>query len=66
MRKIKDLNKLSIEGMEPWRGYLSDKKIRLLDKSWAGTFRNSILPVLPVKTLARIILKIRADQRKTF
>jgi hypothetical protein len=52
MRNIKDLNKLSIEGMEPWRGYLSDKKIRLLDKSWAGTFRNSILPVLPVKTLA--------------
>jgi hypothetical protein len=38
--------------MEPWRGYLSDKKIKLLDKSWSGTFRNSILPVLPVKTLA--------------
>jgi len=53
MRKIKDLNKLTLEGMEPWRGYLSDKKIKLLEKSWAGTFRNSILPVLPVNTLAK-------------
>jgi hypothetical protein len=52
MRKIKDLNKLSIEGMEPWRGYLSDKKIKLLDKSWAGTFRNNILPVMPVNVLS--------------
>jgi hypothetical protein len=53
MRKIKDLNKLTLEGMEPWRGYLSDKKIKLLEKSWAGTFRNSILPALPVNTLAK-------------
>lgn len=52
MRKIKDLNKLTLEGMEPWRGYLSDKKIKLLEKSWAGTFKNTILPVLPVKNLA--------------
>jgi hypothetical protein len=38
--------------MESWRGYLSDNKIKLLDNSWSGTFRNSILFVLKVKALA--------------
>jgi hypothetical protein len=52
MIKIKDLIKLSIEGLEPCRGYLSDKKIKLLEESWAGTFRNNILPVMPVNVLS--------------
>jgi hypothetical protein len=40
--------------METWRGYLSDKKIKLIDKSWAGTFRNNILPFLTVNVLSKI------------
>jgi len=31
--------------MKPWRGYLSDKKIKLLENSWTGNFRNAILPI---------------------
>ncbi len=53
MRKINILNKLTFDGMEPWRGYLSDQKIKLLESSWAGVFRNEILPVLPVNILAK-------------
>lgn len=52
MRKQKNLNKLSIEGMESWQGYLSQEKRALLIKSWAGTFRNHILPNLPIEKLS--------------
>lgn len=53
MRKQKNLNKLSIEGMESWQGYLSKEKRELLIKSWAGTFRNHILPNLPIEKLSQ-------------
>ncbi len=38
--------------METWRGSLSDKKVSLLEKSWAGIFRKYILPKLPAHRLA--------------
>jgi Transposase DDE domain/Transposase domain (DUF772) len=53
MRKQKNLDNLSFEGMEPWQGYLSDAKIELLNKTWAGAFRKHILPNLPVDSLAQ-------------
>ena len=53
MRKQKNLDNLSFDGMEPWRGYLSEVKIELLNKTWAGTFRKLILPTLPVDDLAQ-------------
>lgn len=53
MRKQKNLNKLSIEGMESWQGYLSKEKRELLIKSWAGTFRTHILPSLPIEKLSQ-------------
>jgi len=53
MRKQKNLDNLSFEGMEPWQGYLSDAKIELLNKTWAGAFRQFILPNLPVDNLAK-------------
>jgi Transposase DDE domain/Transposase domain (DUF772) len=53
MRKQKNLDNLSFEGMEPWQGYLSDAKIELLNKTWAGAFRKFILPNLPVDNLAK-------------
>jgi hypothetical protein len=53
MIKQKNLNKLSFEGMESWQGYLSEEKRELLIKSWAGTFRNHILPSLPIEKLSQ-------------
>ncbi len=53
MRKQKDLNILTFEGMEPWQGYLSKAKIKLLNKTWAGSFRKYILPKLPVEELSQ-------------
>lgn len=35
---------------DPW-GYLGPKRRKILDESWAGLFRNDILPILPVDTL---------------
>lgn len=37
---------------DPW-SYLGPKRRKLLDESWAGTFREHILPALPVRELAR-------------
>ncbi len=57
MRKQKDLNSLSFEGMEPWQGYLSEDKIIILNNSWAGVFRKYILPNLPVNKLSKFYSK---------
>jgi len=53
MRKHKNINNLTIEGMEPWQGYHSPKKLAILRKSWAGTFRTHIFPTLPVEKLSQ-------------
>lgn len=37
---------------DPW-SYLGPKRRKLLEESWAGTFREHILPALPVRELAR-------------
>ena len=37
--------------IDPW-GYLGPRRRRLLDTSWAGLFREHILPVLPVRELS--------------
>lgn len=39
--------------MEPWQGYHTPKKLALLWKSWAGTFREHIFPKLPVEKLSK-------------
>jgi hypothetical protein len=36
---------------DPW-SYLGPKRRKLLDESWAGIFREHILPALPVRKLA--------------
>lgn len=51
MKRIKNPSKLYIPGFEPWRGYLTEKKVDLLEKSWAGVFRKYVTPKLPVKKL---------------
>ena len=37
---------------DPWE-YLGEKRRRLLDRSWAGVFRNQLLQHLPVKEVAQ-------------
>ena len=38
--------------IDPW-AYLGPKRKKLLEESWAGTFREHILPALPVHELAQ-------------
>jgi hypothetical protein len=38
--------------MESWRGHLSERKVKKLETSWAGVFRHSITPKLPVEYLS--------------
>lgn len=64
MRKQKDLDILSFEGMEPWQGYFSKEKMELLKNSWAGTFRKYILPNLPVKKLSKHYSKMMGRPTK--
>jgi len=44
-------NPKQMELFDPW-AYLGPKRRKRLDQSWAGFFRNDILPVLPVASMA--------------
>ena len=48
MFKIDDHKQLPL--FDPW-DYLSPKRRHILDLSWAGLFREEILPILPVREL---------------
>lgn len=48
MIRIKDHKQLEI--FDPW-AFLSPKRRRMLDESWAGLFQKEILPVLPVEAI---------------
>lgn len=52
MIKVNNKEQLEVEGLESWRGILSEKKIKLLKKSWAEVFRNYILPSIPIEKVA--------------
>ena len=52
MQKIKARNQLTIAGMPSWQGSLSPRKVKLLEKTWAGTFQRHILPNLPIEKIA--------------
>ena len=53
MIKVKDRNNLYIPGTEPWRNVLNDKKIKMLNDSWAGVVREHILPTFPVREISK-------------
>ncbi len=53
MIKVKDRNNLYIPGTEPWRTVFNDKKIKMLEDSWAGVIREHILPSLPVRNISK-------------
>ena len=57
MIKIKNNEQLEIEGLESWHGILSEKKLKILKKSWAETFRTFILPSIPVDKVAKLYSK---------
>lgn len=52
MKYVRNRNILYFPGMEPWKGQLNRRKIELLENSWAGIFREHIVPRLPVEKLA--------------
>ncbi|MEA3437466.1 MAG: transposase [Thermodesulfobacteriota bacterium] len=53
MVNIKSKEQIYALGCEPWRNMYSDKKLSLLENSWAGVFRRYILPNLPAKEIAK-------------
>ncbi len=53
MIKIKNHDNLYFEGMAPVDNHFHQRKIDLLKKSWAGVFREHVLPKLPVKEIAQ-------------
>ena len=53
MQKIKDRNQLTFDGMPSWKGSLSPRKVKLLEKTWAETFQKHILPKLPIEKLSQ-------------
>jgi len=52
VQKIKDRNQLTIAGIPSWKGSLSPRKVKLLEKTWAGTFQRHILPNLPIEKIS--------------
>lgn len=57
MIKIKNPNKLYLEGMDPWENTLSAKKLSLLKKSWAEVFKEHILSKMPISQVAKYFNK---------
>ena len=53
MIKIKSRDNLYLDGMDPIDDHFHQRKIDLLKISWAGVFREHILPQLPVKEIAK-------------
>jgi len=53
MIKIKSRDNLYFNGMDPVDDHFHQRKIDLLKTSWAGVFREHVLPQLPVKEIAK-------------
>lgn len=53
MKKIKSKDVLDIPGLEEFNLLHSAKKVARLEKSWAGVFRQHILPHLPVQEVSQ-------------
>ncbi len=54
MIKIKNRNQLILPGFETWRNEYSVKKLKLLEESWAGVFREDILPKLDSEEIVKL------------
>ena len=54
MIKIRNQEQLSIPGLETWRTMFSSRKLSILEKSWAGVFREHILSLLPAEQIFKL------------
>ena len=54
MIKIRNKEQLSIPGFETWRTMYSTRKLSVLEASWAGVFREHILPLLPAEKIFKL------------
>ena len=62
MKRQRNLRQLQL--LDPWEGTLGARTHRLLEQSWAGTFREVLLPTLPVELLADLYAKGRGRPGK--
>jgi len=53
MYKIRNKDQLFFSGFEEWQTMYSGRKSKMLQKSWAGVFREHILNLLPVEKVLR-------------
>jgi len=53
VQNIKNRNQLTFDGMPSWKGSLSERKVKRLEKTWAGVFQKHILPNLPIEWLSQ-------------
>ncbi len=57
MINIKDREQLEIPGMETWSSVYSERKLKLLQNSWAGVFRTDVLPLLYSEEITKLYSK---------
>jgi len=62
VKRQRNLRQLQL--LDPWEGTLGARTQRLLEQSWAGTFREVLLPALPVELLADLYAKGRGRPGK--
>lgn len=62
MIKIKNIDQIPIPGLETWRNQYSASKLKILESSWAGIFREFVLPELPIE---KILKHYKAGGRPT-
>jgi len=54
MIKYKDRKQLTFDELPSWKGHLSEKKVKKLEKTWAGPFREFVTPNLPIEQIAKV------------
>jgi hypothetical protein len=64
MYKSRNIDEGYFPGYEPWRNMYSPKKLSLLEKSWSGTFRKHILPLLPARQISHLYSSYRGRPTK--
>ena len=53
MINYKDRKQLTFYELPSWKGHLSEKKVKKLEKTWAGPFREFVAPNFPVSQIAQ-------------
>ncbi len=53
MRYYKDRKQLTLDAIPSWHSHLSLEKVKVLENTWAGPFREFVLPNLPIAELGK-------------